>query len=479
MIGNERQYRITKARAGEFERGLSALKKVGPGADPLWHKVQRDSVAAQLEDLRGELREYETLRKRGVEAVEVTSFEELPEALVKARIAACLTQKELGERLGLKEQQIQRYEATGYSSASLDRIQQIVEALGLRLGKGVLFPKAQVTLARLIDRSDQLGLPREFLSSRILPIEARERNGETLTENEEKTIALRAAARIERVFQVPSVLLFSDARIGLPSSVLAEARFKVPGRADQGKVRAYAVYAHYLGLLLLECTRGLKLKPIPSDPREIYNEVLKISGEFSLESCLKYVWSLGIPVLPLRDKGGFHGACWCVGGRSVIAIKQGTESEGRWIIDLFHEVKHAAKSSADFDSAWIEEFDKSGKSDDSDEEEEATDFAVDVVLGGDAENLAQECAKESKGRLEFLKSIVPKVAGRHNVRTDVLANYLAYRLDEEDQNWWGAAQNLQGTGSDPWGVAKEMLVANIDCSALNPVDLSLLVQALA
>ena len=60
----------------------------------------------------------------------------------------------------------------------------------------------------------------------------------------------------------------------------------------------------------------------------------------------------------------------------------------------------------------------------------------------------------------------------------MLANYLAYRLDEEGQNWWGVAQNLQEIGSDPWTVAKEMLVANIDCSALNPVDLSLLVQAL-
>src|SRR5580704_932802 len=406
MIGNERQYRITKARADEFERGLSTLKKAEPGTDPLWHKVQQGSMAAQLEDLRGELREYETLRKRGTEAIEVTSFEELLESLVKARIAAGLTQTELGERLGLKEQQIQRYEATGYSSASLDRIKQVVEALGLRLGKGVLFATGQVSLAKLIDRSDQLGLPREFLSSRILPMEMRGKNRGALTENEDKTMALRAAARIERVFQVPSLLLFSDARIGLPSSVLAEARFKVPGRADQGKVRAYAVYAHYLGLLLLESTHGLKLKPIPNDPREIYNDVLKISGQFSLESCLKYVWNLGIPVLPLRDKGGFHGACWCVGERSVIAIKQGTESEGRWIIDLFHEVRHAAESSPDSDSSWIEEFDRSGKSDDSQEEEEATDFAVDVVLGGDAEKLVQECARESKGRLQLLKAIV-------------------------------------------------------------------------
>ena len=41
------------------------------------------------------------------------------------------SQKDLAQRLGLKEQQIQRYEATGYASASLARIQEIIEALGV------------------------------------------------------------------------------------------------------------------------------------------------------------------------------------------------------------------------------------------------------------------------------------------------------------------------------------------------------------
>jgi hypothetical protein len=39
----------------------------------------------------------------------------------------------LAERLGLKEQQIQRYEATNYASASLSRVQQVARALGLRM----------------------------------------------------------------------------------------------------------------------------------------------------------------------------------------------------------------------------------------------------------------------------------------------------------------------------------------------------------
>ena len=56
---------------------------------------------------------------------------ELPTLLIKARIAQGLSQKELAERLGLKEQQIQRYEATDYASARLARIKEVVGALGI------------------------------------------------------------------------------------------------------------------------------------------------------------------------------------------------------------------------------------------------------------------------------------------------------------------------------------------------------------
>ena len=57
------------------------------------------------------------------------SLDGLPEALVKARIARGMTQKELAERLGLKEQQVQKYEATDYASASLSRVRAVIRAL--------------------------------------------------------------------------------------------------------------------------------------------------------------------------------------------------------------------------------------------------------------------------------------------------------------------------------------------------------------
>jgi transcriptional regulator with XRE-family HTH domain len=47
-----------------------------------------------------------------------------------------MTQEGLARRLGVKPQQVQRYEATEYESASFARILKVVQALGLRMPKG-------------------------------------------------------------------------------------------------------------------------------------------------------------------------------------------------------------------------------------------------------------------------------------------------------------------------------------------------------
>jgi len=54
--------------------------------------------------------------------------EQLPPKLC-AGIAAGLTHEALAEKLGLKRQQIQRYEATEYATASLGAIRQIAQAI--------------------------------------------------------------------------------------------------------------------------------------------------------------------------------------------------------------------------------------------------------------------------------------------------------------------------------------------------------------
>ncbi|MFQ5641061.1 MAG: helix-turn-helix domain-containing protein [bacterium] len=63
------------------------------------------------------MREYQELKSGKRKVSEISSFEQLPVALIQARIARGLTQKELARKLGLKEQQIQRYEASGFATA--------------------------------------------------------------------------------------------------------------------------------------------------------------------------------------------------------------------------------------------------------------------------------------------------------------------------------------------------------------------------
>ncbi len=51
-------------------------------------------------------------------------------ALVRRRRALGLSQRELGERVGVKQPQIARWEASGYRTASLERVHALAEALG-------------------------------------------------------------------------------------------------------------------------------------------------------------------------------------------------------------------------------------------------------------------------------------------------------------------------------------------------------------
>ena len=60
-------------------------------------------------------------------------IEELPKTLIQARIAAGLSQEDLAAKLGIKPQQVQRYEATNYRSASLERVNGVLRVLVVKL----------------------------------------------------------------------------------------------------------------------------------------------------------------------------------------------------------------------------------------------------------------------------------------------------------------------------------------------------------
>ena len=143
MIKNERQYRLTRTQVERFEQALDRLRARPAAATENERALQRlelDALLSQLTDLREEVRQFEALRRDGVGAIAAGSLRDLPRVLIQARIACGLSQRGLAERVGLKEQQIQRYEATDYAGANLGRVAEVAEALGVEVREMVATP---------------------------------------------------------------------------------------------------------------------------------------------------------------------------------------------------------------------------------------------------------------------------------------------------------------------------------------------------
>ncbi len=98
-----------------------------------------DGMASQRDELREELERYDDLRSGRVAQRTLTSLRELPIALIEARIAARSDPAGTGRRLGVPEQQVQRWEANSYSGVGIERLQEIADALQLEVLETVTY----------------------------------------------------------------------------------------------------------------------------------------------------------------------------------------------------------------------------------------------------------------------------------------------------------------------------------------------------
>jgi transcriptional regulator with XRE-family HTH domain len=479
MITNERQYKITRTEADNFRQALAQMAQtagVREGMHPRLIQAEREAAESQLKDLQAELTEYELLKSANAAVISIDSFDELAEGLIKARIASGLSQRALAERLGLKEQQIQRYEAERYGSASYQRLREIASGLGVRIRNEILLPIAPVNFNGLVNKLRQVGLDRDFLLSRLLPsAEAARATGEVA--GDESALLAKAGGVLERIFGWTHDNLFGAQPLAAPRFAAAEARFKMPAGRSQTTADLYAAYANYLAVVALKGCRDLPMAAIPTDPRVMRRAIIDGYGVFNLHNAIHYAWDLGVPVLPLRDRGTFHGACWRYDGRNVVVLKQVSRHESRWLFDLLHELFHAAQMPEADTLEVIESDETSAERRNSEEEIAASQFAGDVCLDGQAEVLAQACVQAAKGSMERLKSVVPDIATRHGVGIGALANYLAFRLSWQGINWWGAAGNLQ-TNDDPWTKVRDVFIERFTFSFESDLDRQLFDRAL-
>jgi HTH-type transcriptional regulator/antitoxin HipB len=132
MIKSAKQLSITKAKLDELiATKKEKIKKNKDDINSFKYKLMINSIDKLINDLETEISEYENLIKNKNHTLISNSIEDLPELLIKSRIAKKMTQKDLAKLLGIDNQQIQRYEATNYESASWVRIVDVILAMDL------------------------------------------------------------------------------------------------------------------------------------------------------------------------------------------------------------------------------------------------------------------------------------------------------------------------------------------------------------
>jgi HTH-type transcriptional regulator / antitoxin HipB len=130
VIRNERQLRLAEKKL----RGLdAAMKQDLPPSEC-------ESFERLASRMRYQVHEYRAIKRGAIRAFPVHAIDDIPDALVKARVSLGWTQKQLADRLGVSEQMVQRDESGGYETASLDRLADAADALGYTL-EGTFRPR--------------------------------------------------------------------------------------------------------------------------------------------------------------------------------------------------------------------------------------------------------------------------------------------------------------------------------------------------
>lgn len=127
MIQNQRQYKVTGGQIAKLQGALAASRRAKGRMHPRVYEAMIAGIEGEIEKLRAQLREFEELQQARV--LRLGSAEELGRILIKGRVARGYTQKDLADAVKLKPQQIQKYEATEYRSASLKRVLEVMRAL--------------------------------------------------------------------------------------------------------------------------------------------------------------------------------------------------------------------------------------------------------------------------------------------------------------------------------------------------------------
>lgn len=141
MIKNEKQYKITRKKFSELRDERTRMEGQGEKL-PASGKLILASLIYFLEGMEKEIVAYEQLVTSKSIILKERRIDDLPGLLIEFKISSGLTQKEFSQKVGMKEQQLQRYEAEDFKGISFKNLLKILHAIGLEITvKGTVLNK--------------------------------------------------------------------------------------------------------------------------------------------------------------------------------------------------------------------------------------------------------------------------------------------------------------------------------------------------
>lgn len=132
MIKNEKQYKISKRKLRELDAQAEKIE-TDKEQNPLRNQLILASLHSSKNEIENDILLYESLKKKKEKVIKERLITDLPSVITEYKIMSGLTQKELSHKLGLKEQQLQRYEATGFKSVTFKNLLRFFDLIGLEI----------------------------------------------------------------------------------------------------------------------------------------------------------------------------------------------------------------------------------------------------------------------------------------------------------------------------------------------------------
>jgi HTH-type transcriptional regulator/antitoxin HigA len=129
MIKTDAQRARTVAQIEGFRRALD--QEVAGDRSGKRSVAIRGSYEGMIRQLEEEVQEYDRLKAGSVSIPPLERLDEIAPFIVRLRIAKGVSQTELASRLGVSKQVVSRNEDDDYQGVGLERLQSILDALGV------------------------------------------------------------------------------------------------------------------------------------------------------------------------------------------------------------------------------------------------------------------------------------------------------------------------------------------------------------